>query len=166
MLYGPLDPVGAAMVHALYPGFGIVSELIIIRVCLKYATHETTNSGHSSPSIGENILLQKTSGPKNLDIIAETVDHHSLEVQRKSKGTFLKRCDTDKVTDILRSYLGCLRYKATSPPMTFDLSLEAEVISKLASWSLGFEKDPLSLKIVRSSVGIADVSLRYPLEQT
>ncbi|KAJ7633667.1 isoprenoid synthase domain-containing protein [Mycena polygramma] len=61
--------------------------------------------------------------------------------------------------DIIRAYLVSLGYQATD--MTFDLRLEAEVLSELTSWSLGIEDDPRYLLAVRGSVGIADWAYRH-----
>jgi hypothetical protein len=58
--------------------------------------------------------------------------------------------------DIIASYLVSLGYTATE--LTLDLRLEAAVLAKFTSWSLGHEKDPHSLKAARCCVGIADVS--------
>ncbi|KAJ7438739.1 hypothetical protein FB451DRAFT_1192438 [Mycena latifolia] len=58
---------------------------------------------------------------------------------------------------IITSYLVSLGYRPTE--VTFDLGLEAKVLTKITSWSLGLEKDPHSLKAARCCVGIADYAV-------
>ncbi|KAJ7578031.1 isoprenoid synthase domain-containing protein [Mycena floridula] len=61
----------------------------------------------------------------------------------------------NNVGDILGAHLASLGYQSPTP-LTFDLTLEAEVLSRLTSWSLGVEKDPYSVKALRCSIGMAN----------
>lgn len=57
--------------------------------------------------------------------------------------------------NIITSYLESLGYTATE--LAFDLRLEAEVVAKLTSWSLGLENDPHSIEAARCCAGVANV---------
>ncbi|KAJ7613353.1 isoprenoid synthase domain-containing protein [Mycena polygramma] len=62
-------------------------------------------------------------------------------------------------SNIIRSYLVSLGYKTGG--LTFDLKLEAVVLARLTSWSLGIENDPRAVASARCCVGIADYAYRH-----